>query len=429
MSKFQVITLAIFILAIVAGVIAFATYKNDSTTTALPSITIWGTFPSSVFDQYVAETNNTLDSPVKVSYVEKTPEKFSQEFVSALARGLGPDVILIPADRILTEANKLTSIPYTALTQREFKDKYIQEAQIYLNSEGTLALPFTIDPLVLYWNRDIFNVAGLVTFPRYWDEFSALNQKLTVKDQNGNIRKSAVAFGTFNNITNAREILGTLIMQAGNTITGRDADGAIVSTLGNRSGSDPAPAVKFFAKFADPANTDYSWNRGLLNDKVFFLAGNLATYIGLASEISDIRSKNNNLNFDVAPLPQTRNGGKTVSYGRMYGFSIVRASGKQNAAYQTIAILSSPSRLQSLSQKMYIPSVLNTLNQGSSDPYMDNFQRAALISRTWLDADPTQSRRIWGTMIDVLISGKKSVSDAISDAHDEYDLVLKQAVQ
>lgn len=429
MSKFQFIVIAIFIVAIIAGVIAFATYRNDSTSSALPPVTIWGTFPDEVFNRYVAEINNSQPVPIRVSYVYKSPDRFQPDFVSALARGVGPDAILIPADRILPEENKLTVIPYSAFSQRDFLDSFIQQAELYIRPDGIIAVPFTIDPLVMYWNRDAFNAAGLAAYPRYWDEFSDLNKSLTVKDQNGNVRKSAVAMGTMSNITNARELLGTLMLQAGNPITRRQTDGSVVSTLADNSQSSPLTAVAYFTKFADPANADYSWNRGMPNDKTYFLGGNLAVYFGLASEMSDIRAKNPNLIFDIAPIPQTRSGGKTAAYGRMYGFSIVRAATDANAAFQTISVLTSPSNISILNRSMYIPSVWNSQLQGSSDPYITNFNKAALVARGWLDADPLQSKRIFESMVNAIVGGQKSASNALRDASTEYDVLLGQVGQ
>ncbi len=300
-SKFQLITLALFVLFLIGGVTAFALYKGSSVDETIPAVTVWGTFPKETFDLYVSKINTTLAQPLSVTYVQKTVSNFSQDFVAALARGTGPDGILIPVDMLLPHYDKLALIPYTALPQRTFMDSYIDEAQIYLNANGILALPFTVDPLMMYWNRDTFNSAGIATYPRYWDEFTALNQRLTTKDQNGNIRKSAIALGDFTNLTNAREILGTLMMQVGNPITVVNSDGIAESALKVNASADPTPALQFFTKFIDPTNADYSWNRGLPTSKAAFLSSALATYFGFASELGDVRTKNPNLNFDVAP--------------------------------------------------------------------------------------------------------------------------------
>src|SRR3989344_8435059 len=130
---------------------------------------------------------------------------------------------------ILPHSDKISAIPFSALSQRTFQDLYIQEGDIYVTSAGIMGIPFTIDPLIMYWNRDMFDAAGIAAYPRFWDEFTELNRKLTVKDQNGNVRRSALAMGDFTNVANARELLGSLLFQVGNPVTYRNAEGTVMS--------------------------------------------------------------------------------------------------------------------------------------------------------------------------------------------------------
>ena len=429
MTKFQLITFGSFIVFLIAGVVAFAMYKGSSgSSSQLPSITIWGTFPADVFNTYVSGINNSSATPITVTYRQEDQASFSQDFIAALARGAGPDAILIPADMILPHEDKLALIPYTALSTRTFLDSYIQEAQIYTNSSGILALPFTVDPLIMYWNRDMFNTAGIATYPKFWDQFSLLNQKITTKDVNGNIRKSAIALGDFTNIINAREILGSLILQLGNPITAYDSQGTLSTTLRSGATISPKPAFDFFTQFVDPTNANYSWNRGMADSKTAFLSGNLATYFGFASELADIRAKNPNLNFDAAPLPQVRSGGIKANYARLFGFSIVRSTPNANGVYQVLSILTQSSYLSSLANTMYLPPVLTSLiSQGSNDPYISVFDTAALVGKTWIDANPSQSSTVLGNMVESITTGQKSAFQAIEDGGLQYDQILHQA--
>ncbi|MFA6295341.1 MAG: extracellular solute-binding protein [Candidatus Paceibacterota bacterium] len=435
-SKFQIITLAIFIICIIAGVAAFALYRGNSQSNSLPAITIWGTFPADIFNQHVSTVNNNEAQSITVIYVQKNPDTFSRDFVNALAIGQGPDAILVSADLILPQMNKITFIPYTILSKRDFMDSYIQEANIYLSDKGIVAIPFTIDPLVMYWNRDIYNSASVATYPRYWDEFTGttvkpgLVQKMITKDNNSNIRKTAIAMGDFSNITNAREVLGSLMLQSGNPITVAQIDGSALSAIGAYSSASTIPALKFFTQFIDPTNANYSWNRGMVNDKTAFLSGTLSTYFGFASELSNIRTKNANINFDVASLPQLRSGGVKAVYGKIYGFSLVRASANADAAYKTISLLTSPIYISDLAKSMYLPTVrVDIISQGSDDPYIAIFNQAALISKTWLDADPVASRGVFGTLVQSVTSGKKTFDQGVQDASSQYNLVLKQTGQ
>ena len=426
MSKFQIIVIGIFVACIVAGVVAFATFKGSGSSSSLPAITIWGTFPADTLNSYVSEINNTSAQSITVKYTQIKPDVFSTTFIAALARGTGPDAVLLPVDMILPHLDKITPIPYTALPQRTFMDTYIQESNMYLTTSGIIGIPFTIDPLVMYWDRDMFNSAGIAAYPKYWDEFTNLAAKLTVKDSNGNVRKSAIAMGDFTNTTNAREILGTLLMQLGNPVTAYDTNGLINTTISAAAGTVPSSVIRFYTQFVDPSSPNYSWNRGMPNDKTAFLSGITATYFGYASEIKDIRTKNPNLDFDVAAMPQVRTGGVKAAYGKMYGFSILKSSANINGAYQVISTLVQPTNIVNLANTMYLPSVRrDVIAAGSSDPYITVFNSIALITNSWLDADPVKSRQLLANMIEAVTSGKSTITEAIQDIESQYDLLLR----
>jgi ABC-type glycerol-3-phosphate transport system substrate-binding protein len=428
-SKFQIIVLIVFIVFIVAGVALFATYKGSSSQNQLPSITVWGTFPKDKFDAYVAKINNSQTTPLSIAYTEKSPAAFLGDFVAALARGKGPDAVLVPSDVLLPSEDKLTPIPYAAYPQRDFINAYVDEARVYLSPQGILGIPFSIDPMVMYWNRDTFNAAGIATPPKTWDDFSAVNSSLTEKSDNGTVTKSAIALGDFSNVINAREILGSLMLQSGNPITQFDQYGSVGSALAPGGQKSPVAAVTFFTKFVDPRSPDYSWNKSWPDSKTAFVSGKLATYFGLASELFNIRAKNPNLNFDVAPFPQAKSGGVAAVYGKMYAFSIVKQSPNAQAVFTIVQTLTSPQYLVQLSNDLYLPSVARSIiAAGSSDPYIDIFNKAALIARTWLDADPAQSRAIFAAMTQAITTGQKSVFQAVSDASEQYQYVLTQAV-
>ncbi len=419
-----------FGLFIVIGVASFSLYKgNSSSSTALPMITVWGTFPKASFDKYLSNMSNTSGTRIDVSYVEKSQDQFSLDFISALARSQGPDAILIPSELLLPHKDKLYTIPFTTMTQYDFSNTYIGEAAMYINKDGITGLPFIIDPLVMYWNVDMFDAAGLATYPRYWDDFTALNKTLTVKDKNGNVRKSAIAMGQFGNIVNAREILGTLFMQAGNPVTTQNSAGSVFSNIKNGATVSPVSAIRFFTQFVNPSSANYSWNNSMSDSKSAFLSGTLATYFGFASELADIKIKNPNLRFDVALMPSPKVGGSSSTYGHMYGFSIVRTSQNINAALQIISTLSMPQYLGELSAALYLPSVRrDIIAAGSNDPYITLFNKAALVSKAWLDYDPTSTSQIFSEMIQSFTSGRSTIEQAIQNAGDKMDASLGKAI-
>lgn len=423
MTKFQIILTSIFVVFIIVGVVMFATYKSNNANNALPTITVWGTFPEDKFNNFVQQLNLTRETAISINYVEIPTVNFRKQFIEELARGKGPDAILIPQQEILGFNDKIVEIPNTVLTQRDFQNTYIPQANLYLTQTGTLAIPMIIDPLIMYWNRTIYTNAGIAKHPTFWDEFASVNSKITTKDQNSNIRKSAIALGEFNNIDHAREILSALLIQSGNPITGY-SDGAIKSYLGD-SRTSPS-ALLFYTQYSDPRNSQYSWNRSLPSAKSSFLSGNLATYFGFTSEIAELRQKNPNIDYDVAALPQIRNTTNRSTYGNMYGLSMVKSAVNQSATYQIMNIITAPDAVKILSQLTYLPSVRrDDISAGSTDPYMSIFLDSALISKGWLDTSPIRTNVIFTNLVESITSGRSDVNSALKQADDNLNLSLQ----
>jgi ABC-type glycerol-3-phosphate transport system substrate-binding protein len=437
MSKFQAIVFGFFVLCIVGGVIAFATYKGKQDTNVLPPITIWGTLPEDTINTLVQQLNLTRSQALNITYVQVPGEVFYQKFIEALAGGRGPDLVLVPHTQLAVLSDKLLPVPYTTLSQRMFKDTFIEEAEMYLAPQGVVAVPFTVDPLVMYWNREVFRNAGIASYPRTWDEYTKLVPAFTVKDENANIRRTALPFGEYTNVRHAAEIIGTLMMQSGAPITVRNvgdntgpyALGGLQPAFGEQQYTvGSAQALTFYTGFADPNNPLYTWNRSLPESRTAFLGGLAATYLGFASEIQELRLKNPNLNFDIASLPQLRNSTNRINYGAMTGLSIVRSSAQAAAAYQIMSILTSAEAQQKLMDITYLPPVRrDVIAAGNTDPYLANFYVAALTSRGWLDPNPAQTGRIFQSMVEGITSGRETPAEALNRGSGEMRVVIQGA--
>ncbi|MDP3735580.1 MAG: extracellular solute-binding protein [bacterium] len=430
---FQLTVLGLFFVAALVGVILFAGFRAVPPEGAFAhEVVLWGTIDERDMGELIKATADRLgEAAFRVRYVEKRHEAFERDLLEALASGVGPDLILIPQDEILTYANKLRVIPFEFYPERAFKDTFIEEGELLLTSKGLLGLPFSIDPLVLYWNRTTFASAGLVEPPRFWDEYFALARDLTVRNEAGTIVRSAVALGEFANVTNAKDIFAALVFQAGNPIVERDEHNRPVSVLA-ASGSDrllsPAEAaLRFYIDFSNPVKPTYSWNRSLPTSENVFLAGNLATYLGFASEVPGLRAKNSNLNFDVAQLPQARDTGVRATFGRMQALAVTLSTAFGNDAWLAAQILTSAETLKLWSEISLLPPVRRDLlvAKPADDARAAIFYDAALQSRGWLDPRPRQSDAVFRDMVEAAVSGRERISGAVFRAHGELSVLLQ----
>ncbi|MCX6701764.1 MAG: extracellular solute-binding protein, partial [Candidatus Zambryskibacteria bacterium] len=390
---------------------------------------IWGTIPSETFD--VAYRNSSLKSNklITITYVKKDSSTFDTDFVEALAEGVGPDIVILRDDYIYKNRNKLFVIPYANYTQRSFKDTFIEAGEIFLSPDGIVALPFIIDPLVMYWNRDLFSNNLVSEPPKYWDQIYSLVEKITHRDNNANILQSTIALGEWGNITNAKEILSMILLQAGTPITSRDTTGVVISVLNSKFDYPIVPsqsAVNFYTQFSNPTSPSYTWNRSLPSSFNMFLSGSLATYIGFASEVFSIQQKNSNLNFDVTNVPQIRDAVKQTVFGRMYALAIVKQSKQIAGAFLAVNGLIESASIKELETITNLPPVRRDLLVNKPvDAFRTVFYNSALISHSWIDPDSVESEKIFRDMIETITSGRGRLSDALDTADTELSQLLK----
>jgi hypothetical protein len=138
MTKFQIILLGVFGVFLVVGVIIFSVYRGNSKNSA--DVVIWGTIPKITFDEIIQSTALYQSKEFNIKYEEKSEKTFDQDFIEALASNTGPDIFMLPSSKILKHRNKIFPIPYNTLTQRQFKDAFIEGTEIYMAPEGYFSL-------------------------------------------------------------------------------------------------------------------------------------------------------------------------------------------------------------------------------------------------------------------------------------------------
>ena len=418
-SVFQVVVLSTFGALAVVAIIIFAVAVGGTKGANIGAVQIWGTLDASAFTVVIRQLSDDESRLKQVTYVQKNQETYEQELVDALASGKGPDLFLMRQDYAEKDGEKATLIPYASFSREQFQNSFVEAANPYLSPEGVRAVPLAIDPMVLYWNRDLLAASGFSKPPVYWDELFNIANTVTKRDDSNSIQKSAIAFGEYQNVDHAKDILGMLILQAGGTITRRDDAGKLGASLMARAGEAQQPAqdaLSFYTEFANPSKTDYSWNRSLPFSRRMFASGDLALYVGYASEEPLIRKINPNLNFAIAPMPQPRTAARSVGGARVYAFAVPKSSQNQSGALTVAYLLAAQNPSKLLSLALGIPSarrdVLSAVQSGSEEL----FRRQALIAASWSDPDPEKTEGIFRDMIESVTSGSAKLSEATQRA-------------
>src|SRR6185312_12397481 len=422
MSKFQIILLAIFGVAIVGAVLVFSLARGGSS--ASVSLVVWGPFSSSDFSNFAQASGLSSNKTFTIKYIEEPAADFDADYTEALAEGKGPDLVILSQDQFWQERNKLIVNPYSSVSQNDFVSTFIPEGNLFAVSTGVYALPLVVDPMVLYSNSDLLNAAAIAEPPQYWDEIYNYTDKLTQKDAAGNITQSTIALGGTTNIPHAKDILSLLMLQAGTAIADIQ-NGALTSELQNSYGltEDPATsALDFYTQFSNSQKPFYSWNPALPSAQTDFISGNSAFYLGYASEMPILKAKNPNLTVGVSAVPQSRVSNKVVTFGTLYGIALAKSAVNPTAALTAAITVVSSASDASLAQTLGLaPARRDLLSQAAPDGVSQVFYNAALQAKGWIDPNPSKTASLFGDMIDSVTSGRARTDEAIGTANDELN--------
>lgn len=431
-STFQLVVTTFFILLGILGVVIFAGFGGLNSKKT-PEAVIWGTIPDTQVNELVRQIN-AGDQVVKVTYRQIPENQFQETFVNALAEGNGPDVVLLSDDLLYSQQGKLMTIPYTTYDQRTYSDTYLNAADHFLTPTGIIGIPFTVDPIVMFYNRNMFTTAGVAQAPRTWAEMKAVVPQIVKINETKGIVKAAVALGESSNIKNAKEILVSMLLQTGNPITIYDPESGATKAVIDAPGADvvgmdnTAPGVgvlDFYSNFSNPVNPLYTWSRSMPDSKAAFLAGDLAMYFGYASEYNELRLENPNLDFDVATIPQN-NANYNVTYGKVVAFSLVKRPANAQGAFDVVNKLTEAGPQQLWVDIAKLPPVRkDMLSIPPTDKYISVFYRAAIQTKTWSDPNPVSSTGVFKDLVESITTGQVPASQAITTARQRLDQLLQ----
>ncbi len=256
--------------------------------------------------------------------------------------------------------------------------------------------------------------------PKYWKDLFEYTPKLTTKNEALQIIKSGVALGEFQNVDNAKEILVAMNLQLNNPIIEAGPNKSYKSVLSKSSDVSSQPAIQslnFFNEFSDPVKNVYSWNKSRPDSQAAFIAGDLAIYFGLASELKNIQQKNPNLNFDVASIPQVEELTNNVTYADVYALAIPKNSPNAQIALSVAANLANGTNTLALAASSNFVPIRRDLLSGTQGKFISVFYDSALHARSWIDPSDEGTTKVFSEMVESVISGLSNSADAVEVAN------------
>jgi multiple sugar transport system substrate-binding protein len=320
------------------------------------------------FAEY-AKANN-----VEVEVVCPAP---MDKILAALSGSDAPDIVAMSTSTLAQ------SLAYQGLTQDlkalgtmggiNFNDIYPASLIQCVQGNQYACLPWGTDTLALFWNKDMFEAAGLDvnTPPKTVEELAQMADKLNKKDAKGNY----VQLGFIPDYPGSNQTTVDYLFGGGNY-----ADGGHTLTVNQQANIDSYKwAQQFYTKYDAKKVTDFKSGFGdYASTENGFFAGNVAMVLDGEWVVGPnfIPKFSPGLNYGVAPVPVPAS--KAITYGRsIVGGTVVvvpAAVKDKQATAKLLAWMESP---QVIADIMYQMANLPSSKKASEDPRfktIKNFQ-------------------------------------------------------
>lgn len=382
-------------------------------------VDIWGTLPSDGINSLLKELGEENEAYANVTYRYYSPDRFDDTLVTALADGVGPDLILVSQEKLVEMRKRIYPFSPEQFPLPDFKNAYVDGAEIFYLSDGLYGYPMAVDPLMLYWNRDILSTEGYLAAPKTWENLvNVMFPKLISRDFDRNIDRSVVAMGEYKNVRNAFGIISALLIQQGTKGVIENQEGKYLVQLSTSiGGGDPLVATAdFYTRFSRPSNALYSWNRSLPNDRLQFVGEDLAFYFGYGSEGPQIERLNPNLNFGIAEIPQGEAATVRRTYGRFYALSMLKSTNNPVGAGAVMFNLGGAGIAGQIAVRSgLVPVHRSLLEQGSNDIFGRVTYQSAPVARGWLNPSLSATEPYFETMLQDINENRQALGGATSD--------------
>jgi multiple sugar transport system substrate-binding protein len=400
------------------------------------TLQFWGTFDEHGFYDTAISAFEKAFPGVKIVYKQYNFEDYEKELVNSFAAGTGPDIWLMHNTWLPKHADKIQPLPQQVLkgeknplfTIKDFQDQFLDVALADLTKDGQIyALPIYIDTLALYYNKDLFNTAGIASPPKTWDEFNEDVRELTSIDARGNIVKSGAAIGTADNINRSTDILTLLMLQSGVQMTNSNHSSATFSR--QVEGEDVGErALQYYTDFANPSKQVFTWNDQQHYSVDAFIEGSAAMMFNYSHQIKTIRSRAARFNFGIAPVPQISGAPIAVNFANYWAPTVSKQSKNPVTAWKFLVYLTSTNEAISYVNASDRPSARRDLiEQQKTDPDLGVFAEQALSAKSWYQIDNSAIETIFAGMIDDVNFGRASVRDALRTAESGVNVLMARA--
>jgi ABC-type glycerol-3-phosphate transport system substrate-binding protein len=397
----------------------------------------WGLWEPASVMQPVFDSFKTQREFVSVSYQVRDPRQHFETVRARLTTDDPPDIVRVHATWLPYLYSSLEPLPADVMDATAFINSFypVVAEDMVINGQ-VYGVPLGLDGLALVYNDNLFKQEGLTIPPTNWDIFLEYAQKLTKKNDAGQIVQGGAALGYADNIDYFSDILGMMFAQNGVTFV--DDQGMVkfhqsFSPTGDNLGAD---ALQFYAKFSDSAQ---SYNPAWENSTQAFLDGQVAMVFVPSYKLNDILAQRPDFVVKVAKAPQFAvlvDGGKNWA---SYWVEVVPKNGQRPKESwrllthmmqkdQLVTMYRNASEIRGFGELYPRPDLADTLKlEQRVAPYIEQFPTAT----SWSFADMTHDVILNDKIIQALAQAirgtqgnEEAAGGALNRAAEDVQLIL-----
>lgn len=292
---------------------------RDNSSQYTVTLEVWGVFDDSdVYESALAKYQE-INPHVKIEYKKFNIDTYKQDIIEAMAAGNGPDIFMVRNSWIPSFQDKIIEAPDTlAIDERSFRNAFVDVvADDFISADKKVySVPLSVDSLGLYYNKDLFNAAGILNPPKTWDEFNQDVALLSKVDGFGNVVQSGAAMGTAYNINRSTDILSALMFQKGDVFNN-------IQEASDIKWGNAKSVFDFYTQYTNTSSVLYSWNPRMHYSIDAFYEGQTAMMINYSWQYATLKKKNAKLNIATAPLPQFSSNAP-ANYANYWGYVVAK---------------------------------------------------------------------------------------------------------
>lgn len=394
----------------------------------------WGVWDS---PEQVAPLINAYRSThptISVSYKQLRYEEYERKLLEAWADDRGPDIMAIPASWLNKYKGRLEPLPAVmnvpiqeikgsikkevvtslqkvdGLVASDIKAKYVDVVYNNVVKDGKVyGLPYSVDTLVTFYNRDLLEAAGIPEPMKNFSELVDHVPKLTKVSKDNKIYQAGVALGGTTNVPRYFDIISNLMLQTNVEIKGDFFN----PTAKPDSATSFAKVFGFYTDFTRPGLASYSWDDSLPNALDMFMQGNLAYFFGYSYQADAIRASGVPFDWGITNFPQLATAQGSKYYSDYWVNVVPKKSKSINAAWNFVQVTASTDLVKTYLNANKKPTALRSLiNEQKTDQELAVFANQILMADNWYSGyDYNLAEQYFKDFINGILSKQIDLSD------------------